>query len=334
MPHWFNILLILCVVALALGQAVIWKRLARLRRRAKRSMLIGPESHLRLQKQLFEKVATLDLHTHGTRAASGLPLEFRSEWGEDTLLYDLFLGLPLPLKGAGGRGVFIEVGALDGRTNSVTWVFEALGWTGLLVEPIPERFEECRACRPGSKVLHAALGPASASGTTRFLVPEQLVQQLSAHRAHEAMNDKHLDALRRGDAKMREVTVPFMSMTRALEQAGLGESQVDFASIDVEGGELETLQGFDLDRFKPRVLVIEDLSLGDDRRVHDYLTSRESGGAGGGGYEHVLWIGANRVFIRSDEPELLRRAKRAAEIVYSPFVRPVGQSDSAGHDLK
>lgn len=330
MPHWFTIVLALSVLGLGAAQAVAWKRLARLRRRAKRSMLIGPESHLRLQKQLFEKVAALDLRTHGTRAASGLPLEFRSEWGEDTLLYDLFLDLPL--RGAGGRGVFVEVGALDGRTNSVTWVFEALGWTGLLVEPIPERFEECRGCRPGSKVVHAALGPMTASGTTTFLVPGKLHQQLSAFRQHEAMNDAHMRALNEEGAQFREVTVPFMSMTRALETAGLGESQVDFASIDVEGGELETLQGFDLERFKPRVLVVEDLSLGDDRRVHDYLTSRDSGGVGG--YEQVLWIGANRVFIRSDEPELLRRARRAAEIVYSPFVRPVGQSDSAGHDLK
>jgi FkbM family methyltransferase len=308
------IVLCLAVAALAAAQVIQAGRLARLRRRAKRSMLIGPESHVRLQKQLYDSIAAEDCRRRGF--TPHLALQFRSEWGEDTLLYDLFRGQH--------TGVYIEVGALDGRRNSVTWVFEALGWTGLLVEAIPERAAECRACRPDSVVMHAALGPPGSSGKTSFVVPLEEEHQLSGYREHEGMQTEHVKALERAGATTRRVDVDLITMNDALSRAGF--ERVDFASIDVEGGELDVLRGFDLDRFKPRVLVIEDLTLGTDDSVAAHVRAR--------GYEQPMWIGANRVFVRSDEPTLAAAARRLSETVYSPFVRPRGQPDGASVELK
>ncbi len=51
------------------------------------------------------------------------------------------------------NGVFIELGATDGVHNSNTLYYEReLGWTGLLIEPIPWCFEEgkLRKNRPNS----------------------------------------------------------------------------------------------------------------------------------------------------------------------------------------
>ena len=320
MDSTWTVLLVGAVLTLFVLVGVQGRRLARLRRRAKRSMLIGPESFVRLQKQFYDQLARRDCAARGVTPA--IPLEFRSEWGEDVLLYDLFFGLPL--SGAGGRGVFIEVGANDGRSISVSWVFEALGWTGLLVEPIPERCEECRARRPGSFVLQAALGPKGSQGTTTLLVPELFEQQFSAYREESDTNARRTAELARAKARMRPVTVPYMSMDAALDLAGF--DRVDFAAIDVEGSEHALLQGFDLDRFRPRVLVVEDFSFGEDPRVPGLITAR--------GYEAVMWIGANQVYVRKDDTELLARARRASETVYSPFVRPRGHTDTAAHDLK
>lgn len=44
---------------------------------------------------------------------------------------------------------------------------------------------------------------------------------------------------------------------------------IDFISIDVEGHELDVLDGFDLARWRPRLILIEDLLL--HLRVHRYL---------------------------------------------------------------
>ncbi len=302
------------LLVLAAVQVVQGRRLARLLRRSRRSMHIGPEFHLRLLRQVYDRVAALECHRHGI--VPRLPLEFRSEWGEDALLFDLFFPQT--------RGVYIEAGALDGRTNSVTWVFESIGWTGLLVEPIPERCEQCRSARPDSVVVHAALGATGSSGTTSFMVPLEPEHQFSAYREHEGMLAEHVKGLDRAGASLRRVEVPFSSLNALLEKAGF--DRVDFASIDVEGGELDVLKGFDLERFRPRALIVEDLSLGDDKAVADWI--------GRSGYEQVMWIGANRVFIRADDPSLLSRARRLAETVYSPFVRPPGHANTAPRDLR
>jgi len=314
MTETLLIIALVGLAVLAVVQAIQSRRVARLTRRSRRSLHIGPTHHLRLQKQVYDRLAARECREHGITPR--LPLEFRSEWGEDVLLYELFFPRT--------DGVFIEAGALDGRTNSVTWVFEAIGWTGLLVEPIPERCEECRRARPNSTAVHAALGSAGASGTTTFMIPIEAEHQFSAYREHEGMVTEHVKGLRRAGASLRRLEVPFTSLTDELDRAGL--ARVDFASIDVEGSELEVLKGFDLARFKPRVLIIEDLTLGDDATVASHIQSQ--------GYEQVLWIGANRVFVRREETELLARAARLAETVYSPLVRPRGHFSTAPHDLR
>lgn len=303
------------VLLVAAALAITVRRLSTLRRRLRRTMFVGPEFHLRLQKQFYDRLAAAECRARGITPR--LPLEFRSEWGEDVFLYDLFADQP--------TGVYIEAGALDGRRNSVTWVFEALGWTGLLVEPIPERAEECKRLRPNSTVVHAALGPDGSPPTTSFMVPQNEQHQLSAYREHEGMSDAHMLALERAGASLKRVDVPLVSLNQALDKAGI--SRIDFASIDVEGGELDVLKGFDVAKFRPRVLVLEDLTLGDDTRVPEYLTPK--------GYKHAMWIGANRVFIRTDDADMNTRIERVAETVYTPFVRPQhGHSDNAPHDLK
>src|SRR3954467_449899 len=85
-------------------------------------------SHLRLKRRVSCLEATMKLLSLGRKPA--LPtLEFRSQFGEDSMLWALFAGQL--------DGFFIEVGAFDGYDCSVTYALEAIGWKGLLVEPIP-----------------------------------------------------------------------------------------------------------------------------------------------------------------------------------------------------
>src|ERR1043165_2070963 len=118
--------------------------------------------NLSLRKRVSRLEAAECLREAGR--SPSIPLEFTSQFGEDCWLWDLF--------GAQRDGFFIEAGAFDGHLFSVSYAFEALGWKGLLVEPIPEQFEKARQRRPYSRVVHAALGPPGSSGSCTFQLVE------------------------------------------------------------------------------------------------------------------------------------------------------------------
>ncbi|MFN0131828.1 MAG: FkbM family methyltransferase [Phycisphaerales bacterium] len=223
----------------------------------------------------------------------GEAVEFRSQFGEDLVLWHLF---------AGKRGgFFIEVGAYDGYTYSVTFAFEQAGWTGLLVEPLPARFEACRDRRPRSRVVNAALSVRGSTGTATFhhIASDKKHYEASSYLDAGTQRRRHM---RPPKGNVQTVTVPLTTMDNLLaEHAG----PIDFVVLDVEGHELSLLDGFDLDRFKPAVLMVEDQSMGRDPELHDYLAKR--------GYEHVMWLSYNRVMIRRDRPELLARARSLAQ---------------------
>ena len=47
------------------------------------------------------------------------------------------------------------------------------------------------------------------------------------------------------------------------------ENEIDVVSIDVEGGELKVLQGIDLNKYKVKIMVIENVF--DDVKISEYL---------------------------------------------------------------
>jgi hypothetical protein len=81
--------------------------------------------------------------------------------------------------------------------------------------------------------------------------------------------------------------------TRTLDEilTEAGTKRVDFVSIDVEGHELEVLDGFDLSRWRPRLVLIEDLLL--HIRLHRYLARQ--------GYRVFRRTGINNWYVPADK---------------------------------
>ena len=210
-----------------------------------------------------------------------LPLEFTSQYGEDLIAWDLF--------GGQTEGFFIEAGAFDGYHYSATHALEAIGWTGLLVEPHPQACARCASLRRASRVVQAALGPRGASGTTEFVVlDDQFGGMLSFRKgtAHPAFA---------GDPAQTTVTVPLTSLANLLAPH---RGEIDLAVIDVEGGEIDVLDGFELERFPPRLLFVE---ANEPQAIMDFM----------GRYPYV-YAGhevTNLIFIRRDQNEMLDRLR-------------------------
>ncbi len=282
------------VVILALGVGV-WALLTQRRaihklrsfaERGKRHADLGLTLALtRARDQVIEQARGV----RGDRSG-GVPIACHAPEGEDVFLWTL-LG-PKP------TGRFIEVGAFDGVRHSVSYLFESVGWTGVLIEGVPELAEAARAARPGSHVVHAALSKRGSTGTTTFGV---------LRKGGEVKSDSSLAAASAGKRGLEAVEVPLRTMDDVLDEAGAGAGTgepFDFALIDVEGGEADLLDGFDLSRWRVRVIVIEDLTGGADATVRGLLE--------GAGYERAARLGRNDVYVRTDEPELPERARMLA----------------------
>jgi FkbM family methyltransferase len=157
------------------------------------------------------------------------------------------------------NGIFIEAGANDGLNQSNTWHLERrLGWRGLLVEPVPEIAALCRRFRRSQVVCHA-LGDFAQEGSTVTLHFGGLMT------ATEGADLSHMqdgDARSHAQAGANWVggkTYSFESRIAALstliDQAKL--PKIDLLSLDVEGFEVNVLNGIDFKRHPIRYILVE-----------------------------------------------------------------------------
>jgi FkbM family methyltransferase len=156
-------------------------------------------------------------------------------------------------------GFFIEAGANDGFAQSNTYYFEKLrGWSGILVEPIPELYEKCVNERGRSIVFNCALVPSDYEGQSVTMLYSNLMSLVKGAQKSEVMDIEHV---RRGMEIQKEVkdtyeiTVPARTLSSILDEVGVQE--IDLLSLDVEGYELSVLRGLDLDRYRPKYMLVE-----------------------------------------------------------------------------
>ena len=181
------------------------------------------------------------------------------------------------------NGFFIEAGGNDGLSQSNTYWFERFrGWRGVLVEAVPDQARLCRKNRPRAHVVNAALVGDDGVKSVRIKAAKLMAfipgtRPLSEEDAHlrTAIEVQHL-------ADVPEIEVRATTLSSILE--ALGNPKVDFFSLDVEGYEIPVLQGMDLMRHRPRLILVETKNLDGIQKVlkgryrqidqlshHDYL---------------------------------------------------------------
>jgi FkbM family methyltransferase len=142
-------------------------------------------------------------------------------------------------------GFFIDVGANDPRDGSQRWLLEQNGWRGILVEPLSGLYDRLVSARPRSKVWQAACSAPDKRGTAVLHVA-----------SHDGFSTLQPQRDSQGVEFNRAETVQVVTLDDILEQEA--NPRVDFVSIDVEGGEVDVLRGFSLERHQPALMLIED----------------------------------------------------------------------------
>lgn len=157
------------------------------------------------------------------------------------------------------RGTFIEAGAHDGLSQSNTyWLERMRGWRGLLVEPVPAMAALCQRNRPKAKVVNAALvaTPDIKSIKVAAVGLYGYVTSSLSSAAHEAEHRRRgAQSVGISSDVIEDIEVPARTLETILDEVRLGP--IDLFSLDVEGYEINVLQGMNMERYRPRFMLVE-----------------------------------------------------------------------------
>lgn len=171
-------------------------------------------------------------------------MKWHGEYETDRLIWDYFP--------SGFAGNCVDVGAGNGILLSNTYVFEQAGWNCLCIEANRNHEAELRKNR--KNVMICAVGAEPGKDTLKiFEPPKQPGWQLSMTGLKpfpKLLNEFKLIESREVDVK---------TLDQCIAEFG-GFDSIDYVTIDVEGSECDVLKGFDLKRWKPKLLVIEDFA--------------------------------------------------------------------------
>lgn len=163
------------------------------------------------------------------------------------------------------RPIFLNIGANDGVVQDPLYPFvKGFGWRGTVVEPLPEPFALLKrnyASFEGMTFVQAAVGTRDGESTI-YTVDRSLARSLlpSVHSSFSReilLNGSEFYPDLASHIVARKVPV----LSPATLLARIPGTPIDVLKIDTEGYDLKILRGFDLDRFRPRLVAAEHANL-------------------------------------------------------------------------
>jgi FkbM family methyltransferase len=207
-------------------------------------------------------------------------MKFYSQYGQDKWLYNTFFINK-------GPGVFMEIGADDGIDKSNTLFFEeSLGWKGICIEPSPKRFkllEQNRTC------ICENYAVSNVVGEVKFLDIAGWGKGLSGivHKYDSRHRKRIEDELRHPLNKGKEVIkINTELLPNLLDKHNITE--IDFCTIDTEGGEYDILSTLDFNKYNIRIIIVEN-NYGDDK-ISKLLTDN--------GYKKIHKLEIDDVYVK------------------------------------
>ena len=184
---------------------------------------------------------------------------FQSQFGQDFFIEQFFFKYK-------NKGTFVDIGCNHPKIMNNSFYFEKKSWTGLAFDPIAT-YKFLWGKNRTAVFLSFALGAKkSLQSFTEIKNEGGWRNRMSGM----SKNVRHEDKLY--GYKTYKVSV---ERGASIFYKYRLKKNIDFVSIDVEGSEMDVIQGFDMPTFLPRVILIENCQgLSGEKSIRDFLIKK------------------------------------------------------------
>ncbi len=185
-----------------------------------------------------------------------------SQEGEDMILRRIFENKK--------SGFYVDVGAHHPVRFSNTYMFYKLGWSGINIEPNPESMKLFEIFRKRDINLNIGISEKSSNlNYYMFNEPALNTFDVGVAKQHENNDNYKIEKI---------IEVQTRSLTDVLDEYSSIFHEIDIMTVDVEGFDLEVLKSNDWIKYRPKWILVEQLSLKDlsivNFEINNFLVSK------------------------------------------------------------
>ena len=199
-----------------------------------------------------------------------------SQWGEDQYITQFFKEKE--------KGIYLDIGCFNPFMYSNTCLLYRRGWKGINIDINPTSIDLFNIARKRDKNICAAIS--NNNQLAEFYFDHLLSPVNTLSKEFSDLSYKNISR-----NKYIKKSIQKFTFDKLIEKFNLKIPNIDLLNVDAEAHDFEVLEGFDFDKYKPKIICVElydsNLEL-KEKKFKDYLASFK--------YSLIKKIGPNGIF--------------------------------------
>ena len=204
-----------------------------------------------------------------------------SHWGIDLIITKLL--------NSKNKGIYIDVGCHHPFLNNHSYLLYKSGWEGINIDIDYNSIDMFNFFRKSDVNIQTAVTDHKGEVDLFFYHNRAAKNTISKEFGSDAKEQKKINS---------------DTLNNIIENSKFKDSKIDFVSIDVEGNEMNVLNGFNLKKYKPKLILLEfilpnkkefyekDINEITNSEVYNFLIKNE--------YKLINWNHDDLLFMRLD----------------------------------